>query len=697
MAQHPSSKDDQEKINNDRRASHPTPTIVGMTRPAKPEQNQQAQTFVHRLALVLLAASIMSLPFLYFMATKSEAWQLTALIYINIPFVIASSIGLWLGQRGRISLSVNLMLGVMGLVVLAASVLIAGIGIIAGMGFPLFVIYVASRTLTGREAARIDIFGGFIGIASIVASLFSQSTQISIPAVSMAVPVMVMVIFVLAGITIVQQFPAYSLRAKLVIIMVGVALFSITMVAFAMNQVISREIQQQAGASLSALAKGKALEIGAMLNRHKNTLESLVLNEDLQKELRARNASSTSDPAYLARLDEQWMAAIDETDPLIQNALNNQTAEELRQYQVRFPEYVEIFLTNKYGGNLAATNRTSDYYQADEDWWQAAWNKGMGGLYIGEPQFDKSTGLYAIDMALPVYYENTSEIIGILRATVDVTSLQESLRAGTFGRTGSVDLVFPDKHFLHGDIDKQVLQLDSKSADQLASLQDSFGTFEYEGEPSLISKNLISASGRNDKDVIESLGWYVVTHQDSEEALQPAAILVRTVLLTALAVLLLASALAFYLGRLLTTPISQLTSAAVRVSEGDLTAQAHVTSQDEIGTLATTFNSMTAQLHNLVGSMEQRRCRAHPGSRACLRSRADSFRKSGRPSASSHRRGGIDPRPFRSILHPDLSGRGGWAHIETACRDRRCGADAPAKRPSPADRLRLAQRAGCFQ
>jgi PAS domain S-box-containing protein len=612
MAQHPSSKDGQEKMKNhgpqgrDRQTSRPTPTIAGLTKPAKQEQNREAQEFTHWLALVLLAFSAMALPFFYFLSTNLDAWQLTALFYVNIPFVIASSTGVWLERRGRIPLSVSLMLGVMGLVVVAASTLLSGIGIVAGLGFPLLAFYSASRTLTGRAATRLSIYGVLVGIASVLAGFFSASTQISIPAVQVAVPVMAVILIVLAGITLFRQFPTYSLRTKLIILLVGVALFSISVVAFATNQVISLEIRQQAGTSLAALAKGKALEIGALVNRDKNTLESLVINEDLQTELRAANAKSTSDPTYLARLDEQWQAAKDDTDPLIHDALNNKTADELSEYQGRFPEFVEIFLTNKYGGNIASTNRTTDYYQADEDWWQSTWNNGMGGLYISQPQFDESTGLYAIDIALPVYYESSSEIIGILRATVDVSSLKDTLGAGKFGKTGSVDLVFPDRQFLHSDPGNQVLHLDTESADQLASLNQSFDIFTYEGHPGLVSKHLVSASSVNDRKAIESLGWYVVTHQDTAEALAPATTTVRTIVLTALAVLLLASLLAFYLGNALTRPLAQLTSAAAQVAGGNLTVQATVTSQDEIGTLTTTFNSMTGQLHTLIGSMEQR-------------------------------------------------------------------------------------------
>jgi len=612
MTQQPSSKNDQDKMmnndpqRNDQLVSRPNSTLVGLTKPAKIDPKQPAQIFAQRFALVLLAASIMALPFFYFMSAKSDAWQLTALIYINIPFVVASSLGYWLARRGRIALSIGLMLGVMGLVLLASSVLIVEIGIIAGLAFPLLAFYVTNRTLTGRNATLINIFSVLAGIGSVVVSSFWPSAQITIPAVQVTIPVMVLILIVLAGVTVIRQFPAYPLRLKLVVVLVGVALFSIVAVAFTTNQVVARQVQQQAGANLSTLAKSKATEIGSTLNRDKNTLESLVLNETLQKNLVAANASSTSDPTYLAQLDEQWIAAKDETNPLIKNALNNQTADTLREYQGRFPEFVEIFLTNKYGGNIASTNRTSDYYQADEDWWQAAWNQGTGGLYISQPEFDESTGVYAIDMALPVYAGTSSEIIGILRTTVNVSSLKDTLRAGTFGQTGSVDLVFPDHRFLHGDTANKVQILDPKSANQLNSLGQSFGLFNYEDKPSLVSKNLVSVNSTNDQGAIESLGWYVVAHQDTAEALRPADILIRTVVVTALVVLLLASVLAFYIGRQLTSPLTQLTSAAVKVSEGDLTIQASVRSKDEIGILATTFNSMTQQLQELIGKLEQR-------------------------------------------------------------------------------------------
>jgi GAF domain-containing protein/HAMP domain-containing protein len=53
-------------------------------------------------------------------------------------------------------------------------------------------------------------------------------------------------------------------------------------------------------------------------------------------------------------------------------------------------------------------------------------------------------------------------------------------------------------------------------------------------------------------------------------------------------------------------PIDALTDAVAAISAGDLTRAAPVESEDEIGTLARNFNSMTEQVRELVGGLEER-------------------------------------------------------------------------------------------
>ncbi len=53
-------------------------------------------------------------------------------------------------------------------------------------------------------------------------------------------------------------------------------------------------------------------------------------------------------------------------------------------------------------------------------------------------------------------------------------------------------------------------------------------------------------------------------------------------------------------------PVANLTEIATAIAAGDLSRTAPVTSRDEIGLLARAFNSMTSQLRELIGSLEQR-------------------------------------------------------------------------------------------
>jgi signal transduction histidine kinase len=70
--------------------------------------------------------------------------------------------------------------------------------------------------------------------------------------------------------------------------------------------------------------------------------------------------------------------------------------------------------------------------------------------------------------------------------------------------------------------------------------------------------------------------------------------------------LLAAAAVIIVLTRLFVRPIEKLASSARHVAEGDFTQRVPVTTTDEIGTLAESFNQMTAQLENMVDTLEQR-------------------------------------------------------------------------------------------
>ena len=63
----------------------------------------------------------------------------------------------------------------------------------------------------------------------------------------------------------------------------------------------------------------------------------------------------------------------------MQEVLNNDLAKALRRDFIEFFEnkhgyrvFPEAYVTNRHGVVIASTGRTSDYWQADEEWYQKA-------------------------------------------------------------------------------------------------------------------------------------------------------------------------------------------------------------------------------------------------------------------------------------------------------------------------------------
>jgi anti-anti-sigma regulatory factor/HAMP domain-containing protein len=100
--------------------------------------------------------------------------------------------------------------------------------------------------------------------------------------------------------------------------------------------------------------------------------------------------------------------------------------------------------------------------------------------------------------------------------------------------------------------------------------------------------------------------WTVVFALPRTTFLAPIQSQVRTTLILLGTLALGVAVAAVVLARVLTAPLLRLTDAARQVAGGNLAVQAPVTSRDEIGTLSTAFNGMTAQLSQTMEGLEQR-------------------------------------------------------------------------------------------
>jgi putative methionine-R-sulfoxide reductase with GAF domain len=100
--------------------------------------------------------------------------------------------------------------------------------------------------------------------------------------------------------------------------------------------------------------------------------------------------------------------------------------------------------------------------------------------------------------------------------------------------------------------------------------------------------------------------WAVVTELPWTEAYREVLLQSLSTLLITLAIAVLAGLIGVFAARRLAAPLVDLSKVATEIAEGNLALQATVAGPAEIGRVASTFNTMTARLREMIGTLEDR-------------------------------------------------------------------------------------------
>lgn len=225
--------------------------------------------------------------------------------------------------------------------------------------------------------------------------------------------------------------------------------------------------------------------------------------------------------------------------------------------------------------------------------------EGLKGVFISTPLYDLSQGAYMVVLAQPIVFEG--ETIGVFagRASLQYLSDIMSGRAG-LGQTGETYLV------------------DSNFAALTPLLQHEFKSGNYvqtEATTQAIQNKKTSSgmyTGYNGKGVIGVYKWLpelqmaLIAEQTQTEAFAALFTTLGINLAVTIIALTLAIWMAVIFGRNTGAPITHLANIAGQIASGDLSATAPVERLDEIGLLATAFNSMTSQLRLALVGLEER-------------------------------------------------------------------------------------------
>jgi hypothetical protein len=158
----------------------------------------------------------------------------------------------------------------------------------------------------------------------------------------------------------------------------------------------------------------------------------------------AAGSAAPGDPATIRRQDEEWQQA--RTVPAtLAGLLNNDASRFLAEVTRNDPTYRELLLADRHGRLVAATAMTTDYNQADEEWFTRTLQGGSSGrMQVGGVTWDESADTWALEIAVPVEETAASGLVGVLKAVIDVREIVATVAAVRLGATGDAALVRDD-------------------------------------------------------------------------------------------------------------------------------------------------------------------------------------------------------------------------------------------------------------
>nr|MBA3531730.1 HAMP domain-containing histidine kinase [Ardenticatenales bacterium] len=212
--------------------------------------------------------------------------------------------------------------------------------------------------------------------------------------------------------------------------------------------------------------------------------------------------------------------------------------------------------------------------------------------------------------------DDSEEHIGTLRTFY---RLNPTLR-DSFGlvaeeqRTGATALLLPTGQQLTTERGMEGISESTLAPPNMTSLERGETRLTLDGASYLVRQ--ASVTGTAEPGTLAQLGWRILELEPLETILAPVGRQIRLTILLALAIAGAVAASAFAGGQILTRPILTLNEVVTRFATGELSVRAPIEQEDEIGELATSFNSMAETLADREMHLEEARATAEHANHA---------------------------------------------------------------------------------
>ncbi|MDD4954666.1 MAG: PAS domain S-box protein [Candidatus Omnitrophica bacterium] len=307
---------------------------------------------------------------------------------------------------------------------------------------------------------------------------------------------------------------------------------------------------------------------------------------------------------YFKQKDARWAKASND-DPQIKRYLDNDASNFLKIVNKIDTGISEIFVTDKYGGIVAASGKTSDFYQADENWWQRAFNSGKGSVFIEDITYDESSNAWSMAIVIPVK-DDDGTVLGICKDVLGIKRVLSPLEdIGVSKNQGNVFLLDRNGIIIYRENVKPLSETLVGQADFKKILKKKNYWMIADGQIKQKEKIFIGWAKVTEPHLLQNnIEWIVGVDNNIEEAFALLRKIGIQLIVILFLMLIVIAAVAFIFSRVLVSPIKKLHEATDRVAGGDLNYKVEINTGDEIEQLADSFNSMLEGLKRSTTSID---------------------------------------------------------------------------------------------
>lgn len=310
-------------------------------------------------------------------------------------------------------------------------------------------------------------------------------------------------------------------------------------------------------------------------------------------------------PEYFAKKDKEWEESPLDS-PIVNKCINTLLSLRLKNFIETKGDITEISITDRYGALVVASKKTSNFYQADEKWWQKTFDGGKGSIFISETDFDESSNTWSIVLSVPVYGKD-AEVIGVCKAVYNALRFSGLVSKFKIGSTGRAILFDnngkPICQSGHKLIKNKSLILPEWKVIKEAQSKETFRSNAYVRQDTG-NVFLISWAAVLQKDLLQQgVKLIACVEQDVKEITAGQGFIPLSYFVVLFAVLVILSMyFSFLFIRLLIRPIEKMRLGMHEVASGNLSYYLNLKSGDELEDLVDSFNAMIDKLRKTLVS-----------------------------------------------------------------------------------------------